>query len=59
VIKAMCKEVAKFTQCRFGELKVSEARCEGPLSEADEHYPKYLEVLKQLIYTSPSASAHS
>ena len=55
----MRKEVAKFTQCRFGELKVSEARCEGPLSEADEHYLKYLEVLKQLIYTSPSASAHS
>lgn len=42
------REVARFIQSRFGELKISEARYEDLLSEADEHYPKYLEKLKQI-----------
>jgi intergrase/recombinase len=36
---------------RFGELKVSEARYEDLLFKADEHYSKYLEKLRQLIYS--------
>jgi len=54
MIKVMPREVARFIQSRFGELKVSEARYEDLLSEADEHYPKYLEKLRELAY-SPSA----
>jgi intergrase/recombinase len=42
MIKAMSREVARFIQSRFGELKISEARYEDLLSEADEHYPRYL-----------------
>jgi intergrase/recombinase len=45
MIKAMSREVARFIQSRFGELKVSEARYEDLLSEADQHYSKYLEKL--------------
>jgi len=52
MIKVMSREVARFIQSRFGELKVSEARYEDLLDEADEHYPKYLEKLKQLINSS-------
>jgi Uncharacterized protein conserved in archaea len=54
MIKVMPREVARFIQSRFGELKVSEARYEDLLGEADEHYPKYLEKLRELAY-SPSA----
>lgn len=39
---AMPREVARFIQSRFGKLKVSEARYEDLLSEADGYYPKYL-----------------
>jgi intergrase/recombinase len=49
MIRAMPREVARFVQSRFGELKVSEARYEDLLAEADEHYPKYLEQLNGLI----------
>jgi intergrase/recombinase len=49
MIRAMPREVARFVQSRFGELKVSEARYEDLLAEADEHYPKYLEQLKELV----------
>jgi intergrase/recombinase len=45
MIKAMPREVARFIQSRFGELKISEARYEDLLSEADQHYSKYLEKL--------------
>jgi intergrase/recombinase len=45
MIKAMPREVARFIQSRFGELRVSEARYEDLLSEADQHYSKYLEKL--------------
>jgi intergrase/recombinase len=34
----------------FGELKISEARYEDLLSEADEHYPKYLKYLRELLH---------
>ncbi len=48
MIRVMPREVARFIQSRFGELKVSEARYEDLLSEADEHYPKYLDLLLKL-----------
>jgi intergrase/recombinase len=44
----MPREVARFVQSRFGELKISEARYEDLLSKADEHYSKYLGYLKDL-----------
>jgi len=37
-------------QSRSGELKVSEARYEDLLSEADEFYPKYLNHLWSNLY---------
>ncbi len=37
MIKAMPREVGRFIQSRFGELKVYEARYEDLLSEADEY----------------------
>jgi len=49
MIKAMPREVARFIQSRLGELKVSEARYEDLLSEADEHYPNYLELIAKLL----------
>jgi intergrase/recombinase len=49
MIKAMPREVARFVQSRFGELKISEAMYEDLLSEADEYYPKYLSYLQTLI----------
>jgi Uncharacterized protein conserved in archaea len=52
MVRAMPREVARFIQSRFGELRVSEARYEDLLSEADEHYPKYLDILKQHIYAT-------
>jgi intergrase/recombinase len=45
MIKAMPEKIARFIQSRFGELRVSEARYEDLLSEADQHYPGYLEKL--------------
>ena len=49
MIRAMPREVARFVQSRFGELKVSEARYEDLLAGADEHYPKYLEQINGLM----------
>jgi len=46
MVKAMPREVARFIQSRFGELRVSEARYEDLLGEADQYYPAYLELLK-------------
>jgi intergrase/recombinase len=46
MIKAIPREVARFIQGRFGEPKISEARYEDLLSEADECYPRYLGYLK-------------
>lgn len=51
MVQVMPREVARFIQSMFGELKMSEARYEDLLSKADEHYPKYLEKLKQLVYS--------
>jgi intergrase/recombinase len=48
MIRSMPREVARFIQSRFGELKVSEARYEDLLAEADEYYPKYLDRLSEL-----------
>jgi len=45
MIRAMPREVARFIQSRFGELKVSEARYEDLLGEADYYYPSYLGLL--------------
>ncbi|MEM4976916.1 MAG: integrase, partial [Desulfurococcaceae archaeon] len=39
MVQTMPREVARFIQSRFGELRVSEARYEDLLSEADEYYP--------------------
>jgi len=48
MIKATSREVARFIQSRFGELRISEARYEDLLSEADEAYPKYLQLLEEV-----------
>jgi len=48
MVRVMPREVARFIQNRFGELKISEVRYEDLLSESDEHYSKYLEKLKQI-----------
>ncbi|MEM2223964.1 MAG: integrase [Acidilobaceae archaeon] len=48
MVQTMPREVARFIQSRFGELRISEARYEDLLSEADEHYPEYLNTI--LIY---------
>jgi intergrase/recombinase len=40
MIKAMPREVARFIQSRFEELKISESRYEDLLSEADQCYPE-------------------
>ena len=45
MIRAMPQEVARFIQSRLGELKISEARYEDMLSEADGQYPRYLSYL--------------
>ena len=52
LVQVVPREVARFIQSRFGELRVSEARYEDLLSEADIHYPKYLEKLGELVYSS-------
>jgi len=52
----MPREVARFIQSRFGGgLKVSGARYEDPLAEADECYPRMVEALNpyRLEETSP------
>jgi len=48
MIRVMPREVARFVQSRFGELKISEARYEDLLDEADEYYPRYLDLLREL-----------
>ena len=41
------KDVLRFIQSRFGELKISEERYGDLLTEADSEYPKLAEVLKK------------
>jgi intergrase/recombinase len=50
MIKVMSRKVARFIQSRFGELKISEARYEDLLENADDHYYKYLVYLKELSF---------
>ncbi|MEM2261625.1 MAG: integrase [candidate division WOR-3 bacterium] len=45
MIQTISREVARFIQSRFGELKISELRYEDLLSEADQHYPSYITLL--------------
>jgi len=52
MIKTMPREIARFAQSRFGELRVSEARYEDLLGETDENYPKYLEYLSSALKAS-------
>jgi len=49
MVKTLGRELARFLQSRFGELKISELRYEDLLGEADEAYPKYLNVVKALV----------
>ncbi|WP_237697049.1 integrase [Desulfurococcus amylolyticus] len=51
MIQVMPREVARFIQSRFGELKVSEARYEDLLGEADKYYPAYLGLLSKAFTT--------
>jgi intergrase/recombinase len=52
MIKVMSREMARFIQSRFGELKVSEARYEDLLGEADMNYPRYLNMLQSIEYVN-------
>jgi len=56
MIRVMPREVARFVQSRLGELRISEARYEDLLGEADQYYPKYLAVLGEKIYKKPAIS---
>ena len=49
MVKAMSREAARFIQSGFGELRVSEARYENLLGEADEAYPAYLRLLREMF----------
>ena len=49
MVKTMSREVARFIQSRFGELRVSEARYEDLLGEADKDYLKYLRYLSDVL----------
>lgn len=59
MIKMMPREIARFIQSRFGELRVSEARYEDLLSEVDEHHPKYLEILRENNILGDNALSHT
>jgi intergrase/recombinase len=50
--------VGRFIQSRFGELRISEAHYEDLLTEADTHYPRYLEKLRELVYSSHILENH-
>ncbi len=49
MVKSLGRELARFLQSRFGELKISEKVYEDLLSEADEKYPEYLIELGRLV----------
>lgn len=57
MIRVIPREVARFIQSRLGELKISEARYEDLLGEADMYYPQYLKELNKLL--NPEAPASS
>jgi len=48
MVKAVSREATRFIQSRFGELRLSGARYEDLLAEADEDYPKYLQIVREL-----------
>jgi intergrase/recombinase len=45
MIKVIPREIARFIQSRLGELKISVARYEDLLGEADYYHPSYLGLL--------------
>jgi len=49
MIEAMSREVTRFIQSRFGELRISEARYEDLLGEADQSYSLYLQHLRKVL----------
>jgi len=49
MIKPMPKEVIRFIQSCFGELKISEARYEDLLGEADKYFPEYLSYIQSTL----------
>jgi len=49
MIRIMSREVVRFIQSRLGELKISEARYEDLLGEAD-YYPEHLKPLSQQVH---------
>jgi intergrase/recombinase len=49
MVEAMPREVVRFVQSRFGELKMSEARYEDLLGEADEYLPGYLSYIQSTL----------
>lgn len=49
MIRVMPREVTKFIQGRFGELRMSESRYGDLLSKANEHYLKCLNHLKNSL----------
>jgi len=49
MIKVMPREVARFIQSRFGELKIYEVRYEDLLGKTDQYYPGYLSDLSSIL----------
>jgi len=49
MVKVLGRELSRFLQSRFGELKISEKVYEDLLSEADEKYLDYLKVVEEYI----------
>ena len=48
-MRVMPCEAARFIQSRFGELKISEARYEDLLGEADKYFPGYLSYIQSTL----------
>jgi len=49
MVKVLGRELSRFLQSRFGELKISEKVYEDLLSETDEKYLDYLKVVEEYI----------
>jgi intergrase/recombinase len=54
MIKVMPREVVRFIQSIFGELKISEAGYEHLLSEADKLHPWCLDHLQKVLHVQKS-----
>jgi len=48
-MRVMPCEVVRFIQSRLGELKISEARYEDLLGEADKYFPGYLSYIQSTL----------